>query len=401
MHRIPIITTHPIQYNAPMFKMLRERGQITIRVFYTLSQFKDEVRDEGFGRTINWDIPLLEGYDHIFNENISFNPSTKHRKGIINPTLIREIEDWKPDSVLVYGWNFVSHFNVMKYFKGKIPVLFRGDSTLLDEKTGLRQIARRLYLRKVYRNIDYALYVGTRNKEYFKAHGLKEEQLIFAPHAVDNDRFFDSPEKKYEEQAGQWRRELEFRDDDLVILFAGKFEPKKDPILLLKAFQNVNQQSTIDNHPSPIKLLFVGNGQLETVLKTMAAGDPNVKFLPFQNQSKMPVVYRLGDIYCLPSKGPSETWGLAVNEAFACGKPSLVSDKTGCAVDLVKDSVNGYTFQAGSIEDLIRKINLFTDNKNRLKEMGETGLETIQEWNYEKVCQGIENCVTKNTPGAG
>ena len=426
MHKLTIITTHPIQYNAPLFRLLAKRGKILIKVFYTLSQYKNEVNDEGFGKTIKWDIPLLEGYDHTFVDNISKNPSTKHRKGIINPELINEIEKWNPDVILVYGWNFVSHMKVIRHFKGKIPVLFRGDSTLLDELPGFRKILRRLYLHWVYRNVDYALYMGTQNKRYFLAHGIRESQLVFAPHAVDNERFFDSPEKKYKEQARQWRRELGFKEKNLVILFAGKFEPKKDPLLLLKAFKKINQQSTTNNYSHPqafvqpahevwqakrstvqqfnsstvqqfnnktIKLLFVGNGVLEDELKSHANGDPDIRFLPFQNQSKMPVVYQLGDIFCLPSQGPGETWGLAVNEAMACECSVLVSDKVGCAVDLVTEHKNGLIFQAGNLDDLINKLQGFRDHHHDLKFMGTNGKEVIKSRSFENVCFAIENTV--------
>ena len=50
----------------------------------------------------------------------------------------------------------------------------------------------------------------------------------------------------------------------------------------------------------------------------------------------MPVAYRLGDVVVLPSRGPGETWGLAVNEAMACGRPAVVSDRVGCAPDLIQ-----------------------------------------------------------------
>ena len=464
MHKLTIITTHPIQYNAPLFRLLAERGKILIKVFYTLSQFKDEVKDEGFGRVIKWDIPVLEGYDHTFVDNISKKPSTKHRKGIINPDLIQEIEKWNPDVILVYGWNFVSHMKVIRHFKGIIPVLFRGDSTLLDEQPGFRKILRRLYLHWVYRNVDYALYMGTQNKRYVLVHGFRESQLVFAPHAVDNERFFDSPEKKYEEQARHWRRELGFKEKNLVILFAGKFEPKKDPLLLLKAVKQINnsiescpspnsttpnpksnssdstvqqfnastntnqqfnsysrpqasarpahevwqtkrstvqqfnsstdfnQQSTVQQlNSSTIKLLFVGNGVLEDELKSQTNGDPDIRFLPFQNQSLMPVVYRLGDIFCLPSV--SETWGLAVNEAMACEQPVLVSDKVGCAVDLVTEHKNGWIFQAGNINDLVNKLKWFRDHPQELKSMGANGKDVVKSRTFENVCIAIENIV--------
>ena len=56
--------------------------------------------------------------------------------GIINPTLITEVEQWKPDTILFFGWAFKSHLKCIRYFYGKIPVFFRGDSTLLAEQIG-------------------------------------------------------------------------------------------------------------------------------------------------------------------------------------------------------------------------------------------------------------------------
>ncbi len=58
----------------------------------------------------------------------------------------------------------------------------------------------------------------------------------------------------------------------------------------------------------------------------------------------MPILYRLGNVFCLPSKGPGETWGLAVNEAMASSRPVIVSNKVGCAADLVSEGANGYLF---------------------------------------------------------
>ena len=82
-----------------------------------------------------------------------------------------------PDFLMVIGWNFRSHLGSMRYFKGKIPVCFKGDSTLLDEKPGLKRKLRRIFLRWVYSKVDYALYVGKNNHDYFRIHGLRENQL--------------------------------------------------------------------------------------------------------------------------------------------------------------------------------------------------------------------------------
>jgi hypothetical protein len=87
-----------------------------------------------------WDIPLLDGYEHEFVPNVSAHPSPERRDGVVNPALIPAIEAWGADAVLVYGWNLSSHLRAMRHFKGRIPVLFRGDSTLLDPQPAWRSI---------------------------------------------------------------------------------------------------------------------------------------------------------------------------------------------------------------------------------------------------------------------
>ena len=115
-------------------------------------------------------------------------------------------------------------------------------------------------------------------------------------------------------------------------------------MLLLEAFQQLNVPKS--------RLIFVGKGILEDVLQQKAAGDSRILFLGFQNQQQMPVVYRLANVFVLPSKGPGETWGLSVNEALACDRPVLVSNKCGCAADLVVPGTNGLIFEAGDIGSL-------------------------------------------------
>ena len=375
MKKLAIIITHPIQYYAPLFKLLSERQHIQINVFYTWEQSKDRVFDKKFGKEIKWDIPLLDGYDYTFAKNISKNPGSGTFKGVINPTLIKEIEQWGADAILVFGWNHQSHLKAIRYFKGKVPVYFRGDSTLLDEKRGIKTLLRRIWLKFIYRYIDHAFYVGQNNKAYFIKHGLKKDQLIFAPHAIDNDRFYDKT-GDYSKKADQWKQKLGFSDKDIVFLFVGKFESKKNPLLLIKAASLLPQY----------KFLFVGNGDLEDEMKDKAG--KNVLFLPFQNQSLMPVIYRIGNIFVLPSKGPGETWGLVVNEAMACSKAVLVSNKVGCAVNLAENGKTGYIFDSVSIDSLLEKIKLISEKHERF---GENSASVIKNWSFLNIINSIEN----------
>jgi len=67
----------------------------------------------------------------------------------------------------------------------------------------------------------------------------------------------------------------------------------------------------------------------------------------------MPILYRVADIFILPSLGPGETWGLALNEALASGTNILASEFCGGAVDLIND-YNGVVFNPNKDIDEVR-----------------------------------------------
>ncbi len=383
--KLAIITTHPIQYNAPLFRLLALSSKLNVKVFYTWSQAKNKVYDVDFKIDRSWDIDLLEGYDHTFVTNVSREPGSHHYKGIINPTLTQEIERWGADALLVFGWNFSSHLKALRYFKGKIPVYFRGDSTLLDEPSGfsIKKIIRRAALSWVYRHVDFALYVGTANKDYYLAHGLQLNQLRYAPHAIDIERFAKDDDLQ-NEQALKWRKDLGIDSNAIVLLFAGKLTQNKNPEILIQAL------NTLRDKKKNIKLVIAGNGQLENKLKATYEKDADIRFVGFQNQSMMPVLYRMADVYVLPSI--SETWGLAVNEAMACKRAVVVSSTCGCAADLVQANVNGYVFKKDNVHDLADKILLLLD-KQKLKAMGEASFNKIHNNNYNEIRLAIESSI--------
>jgi len=130
---------------------------------------------------------------------------------------------------------------------------------------------------------------------------------------------------------------------------------------------------------------------LEDDLKQLALGNNEIQFLGFQNQSKMPVVYRLGDVCCLPSY--SETWGLAVNEAMASSRPVIVSDKVGSAEDMLIENCNGYSFDHSSkveLTSIIENLNL-----KELHAMRDNTKKQVENFTMQKIAEAMENSINE------
>jgi glycosyltransferase involved in cell wall biosynthesis len=384
MKKLAIITSHPIQYNAPLFKLLASRKQINVKVFYTWGESVLQNKfDPGFKRTIQWDVPLLEGYEYEFLENTATDKGTHHFKGIINPAIIERINAYHPDALLIYGWSFQSHLKVLRAYHNKLPILFRGDSTLLGKPKGWKQLARRVFLTWVYRMIDHALVPGKRNFDYYLHAGVPKRKLVHAPHAIDNDRFAANDAER-NRLALELRKANNIPEDAFVFLYAGKLDDNKNAASLLEAFQQASL-------PDTAHLMIVGNGELEVQLKSFYSTHSNIHFLPFQNQQAMPVLYRSADVYVLPSK--TETWGLAANEAMVCGLALLLSDQCGGAVDLIREGVNGFTFKLNDQHDLQEKLKMLARDRQKVKEMGKASKKMIAGFSFERIADTIENVV--------
>jgi len=230
---------------------------------------------------------------------------------------------------------------------------------------------KRILLRKVFSWPTAFLVVGQANRAYYEAFGVESARLHLCTHSIDVHRFVE-PAVALDREAAQWRQRLDVADDRVVLVFAGKFEKKKRPVELMQIVH-----ASLDRR---YVLVMVGSGELDAEVKATARIAPDrFRVLPFQNQSRMPVVYRLGDLFVLPSAF-GETWGLAVNEALACGRPVLVSDRVGCAADVV-DASCGRVFSWEDPSSLSRRLHEMTSDRTQLAEMGRAAAKKA--WRFD------------------
>jgi glycosyltransferase involved in cell wall biosynthesis len=359
--RLAIIVSHPIQYYVPLYRRLVTRTDLKAKVFFTWHAAEKAQHDPGFSREVAWDIPLTEGYEYELVENTASNPGSDHFWGIRNRTLIRRVLEWRPDAVHITGYAYASHLQAMRAFHRRgVPVLFRGDSHLLDQRRDWRWRVKKALLQRVYDWTSACLYVGRNNLEYYREFGVPPERLFYCPHSIEVCRFAD-PTGELVRQAEERRRSLQIPAKAKVLLFAAKFEARKQPLQLMQAIISATRDDLV--------LIMLGDGPLDGAIRRLASEHPTrFRVLPFQNQSVMPVAYRLSDIFVLPS-AYGETWGLAANEAIASGRRVLLSDMVGGAADLVRSPDVGAIFASQNWVDFHEKLNSLLAHETRPAEL--------------------------------
>ncbi len=380
-YRVAFVTTHPIQYQAPLFRLLHARPDVDLTVFF--GHLPDaQQQGDGFGVAFHWDVPLLDGYEHVVLKNVSKSPNVTSFRGCDTPEVGRHLQRGKFDAVIVNGWIAKTCLQTLLACRRfGVPCIVRGEANRNQPRAWWKHWLHR----RLVRRYAACLYIGQANREFYRHHGIPEDRLFSAPYCIDNARFAALAAKA----AGQAsvRRQYGVPSDRVCYLFSGKFEEKKHPRDLLKAFQ-IAIRSGANAH-----LLMVGDGALrEPCQKFARENHLPVAFTGFLNQAGIVEAYMAADCLVLPSNF-GETWGLVVNEAMACGRPAIVSDRVGCHEDLILSGQTGTIFPFGDWEQLASLLTEYSHQADRLREMGRRARDHIQAYSPRAAADGIVQAV--------
>jgi glycosyltransferase involved in cell wall biosynthesis len=391
--RLAALYSHPVQYNAPLFRELSKRPGIDLTVYFLSRQGLDVTFDAQFGSSFKWDIPLLDGYKHKFLPNLRRTSAVKGFFNLMNVAVVREIRRERYDALLVHGYEHLAKWLAFAAARScGTRLILRGESHLNEPRSVIRRAAKELILRNLFRIFAGVTYVGSQNREYFEHYGVETERLHFAPYSVDNN-FFRESARKAGSQRDELRKSLGIPDDAPVILSVGKLIEVKQPELLLRAFAEVRRRHACH-------LVYVGDGSLRGRIEAQARefGISDVHVTGFVNQTRIPEMLACGDIFVLASY--HEPWGLAVNEAMATGLPVVVTDRVGCAVDLVEDGGNGYVVRYDDSIQLAQRLEILVGSPHLRSEFGKRSIDLIDNWSIEKTADGIVSGAQGNLPAS-
>ncbi len=387
--RLAVITTHPIQYQAPLWRSLAK--EIDIHVYFGSDFSIRGSKDEGFGVHFSWDVPLTEGYPHTF---LSLDPGINRPDDLrLNMAEFkRKLLEFRPGYALLNAYSPLSFYlkALLALRLLGIPILMRADATdVAVQRSASKRFGRNVFLKLLYSQIAGFLAVGYNSRHHYRSRGIPENRIYNSPFNID-DELLARQIKNYGGRRPEIRRELGFAEDQFVFIFSGKLIPKKNPLMIVEALRLLAGASDVS-----LGLLVMGDGLLRRQFEAGMQAHPEIEtvFAGFQNQSKLGLFYSAADCLVLPSSW-SETWGLVVNEALQFGIPVLVSDRVGCWRDLVIPAETGYIFPAGdaaALADCMSRV--ISLSKLRENGVGEACRQKAGEYSVERAVAGIRKCL--------
>ncbi|MEA5428998.1 glycosyltransferase [Arcicella lustrica] len=300
--------------------------------------------------------------------------------------ILRTIQSYRPDIVNLTGYYDLASLIVLWYCKlTGIKTVLSNESTSGDHtRNFLKELFKSLFIIKLF---DGFFNFGQQSKGYMLALGAKASQMLVNRNCVDNQLLEEIYKENYQQRA---TKQASLKLPKHNFIFVGRLIEFKNLFKLIDAFKIAQKREDWG-------LIILGDGDLKATLKQYAQdlGVQNVFFFEGVNWQQVPQYLSLSDVLVLPSF--SEPWGLVVNEAMACGLPIAVSNKCGCAAELVKESENGFTFNPENVNEIAETLVKFMDKKLDLVKMGEVSKQIIQEYSpinvakemfqgYQKLC---------------
>ena len=226
---------------------------------------------------------------------------------------------------------------------------------------------------------------GRSAAEYLLAHQINGNIIFTAPNAVDNDLFART--------AGSARQNETKRRADLALpgryfLFAGRLVREKGVFELLAAYAKLDESIR-----EQVGLVFAGDGSCRSQLQEQAASisPGTIRFAGFAQREQLAIYYALAEMLILPTY--TDTWGLVVNEAMACGLPVILSRSAGCAADLLREAWNGLLVAPRDVSSLTQAMHRLANQPDLCATMGTHSAQHIPHYSPQEWSVGIARMV--------
>jgi glycosyltransferase involved in cell wall biosynthesis len=320
--------------------------------------------------TIRYEYPYEVLFDRSL-DNVAFGERRK--------ALFAAFRKYRPTVLNITGYFDWAQVLLMFYARIKgVKVVISSESSSMDHnRSAIKESIKKFIVNQA--NAFFCF--GKSPADYLESLGVKPSDIAVRNAAVIDEEFVKT---QYD------LAKVKIASDTLVrrFIYVGRLAPEKNLELMLRAFSKFRNESW--------ELLLVGDGPSRTSLEKLAEElDINAKihFAGGFPWYQIPEWLAKSDVLILPSK--SEPWGLVVNEAMVCGMPVIVSKTCGCAEDLVRNRVNGFTFDPEKQSGLETAMDFFVRYPDNISSMGQASLKLIAPFSSGKVALQMVKCYQK------
>lgn len=259
-----------------------------------------------------------------------------------------DILNYEPDIIFCSGWKDKVYLKLCYFFKsaGK-PVVLCFDNRWSGS---FRQMAAGLLSRFfIQLCFSHAWVPGIKQKEFALKLGFDEHRIQTGFYVADTGLFRSLFTIRMNNDEVNNRKRF---------IYVGRYYSFKGVEDLWNAFIRFS-----DEHPG-WELWCVGSGDISPV------HHEKIRHFGFLQPEQLKDIIAEGGIFVLPSR--FEPWGVVVQEMAAAGFPLLLSSEVGAAELFLDNGVNGFMFEAGSVNSCYLSMCKFTQlNQSELKRMSE------------------------------
>ena len=334
------------------------------------------------------------------------------KRGVLRYGLAEALVAFKPDVVAVPGWASGASLEAILWCRRLgVPAVVMSESQANDAQ---RSVVKEFVKRRVVRCFSAALVSSRSHRDYLMRLGMARDRIFSGYDAVDNEYFAREAERVRRENGKATQDEFlrSEKKDRRYFLAVARFIEKKNLEGLVRAYAEYRrcwaggksgaQVSVAGNtKDGPWDLVILGDGGLRSALERLVAElglSGHVDLPGFKQYAELPKYY--GSAGAFVHASVVEPWGLVVNEAMASGLPVLVSKQCGCAMELVRNGMNGFMFEPSDTAGLAALMAKVSAPEFPLREFGKESQRIIADWGVERFASGLEQAVEAAVGGS-
>lgn len=334
-----------------------------------------------------WDpVPGTDGFERVTLFENNSQPAVKLIRGVQTT-----LDDYSPSVVAIPGWADAVAFSAIQWCGNRgVPVIVMSETTEWDEP---RVVWKEWIKRRILKMCSAGLVGGQPHAEYLSRLGMPHDRIFQGYDAVDNEYF-----ARHAEAARNHKPEIskKYGLPENYFLASARFIDKKNLLNLIRAYalyrelakKSGTQETELWN------FILLGDGPLKSEIRQLVSslGLNEFVLMPgFRQYEELPAFYALAKAFIHAST--VEQWGLVVNEAMASGLPVLVSNRCGCARNLVHEGINGYTFDPHDTKQMAEIMARVSSPQFSISDFGAASARIIAEWGPNRFATGLSQAV--------